>query len=208
MLLFLPFLYSFYSHSSPLLLFLSHSLLLLFLSFSPRLALSAILVPTLVRVVASLSPSVSFSLSSFLINVSFYFPLSSFSPRLYFALFACISFFLFSLSLSRESSSRSFHPPCSVSGPFVHPLPFQPVSFRLFARPLLSFVLAASSSLPLCCSLRPSLSFHSGLFSPLTRAGSPAARASEVFLNRSTTGGCYRAALFSSRAPKSLERRD
>lgn len=78
--------------------------------------------------------------------------------------------------------------------------------FRLLACSLLSFVLVASFS-P-CCSLLPSLSFHCRLFSPLTRARSPAARASEVFLNRSTTGGCYRAALFSSQAPKSLERRD
>lgn len=78
--------------------------------------------------------------------------------------------------------------------------------FRLLACSLLSFVLVASSSS--CCSLLPSLSFHCRLFSPLTRARSPAARASEVFLNRSTTGGCYRAALFSSQAPKSLERRD
>lgn len=116
----------------------------------------------------------------------------------------CLSF-SFLLLFRALSLSRTFHPFCSASGPFVYLFPFQFRSSSL-AHSLLSFVLVASSS-P-CCSLLPSLSFHSGLFSPLTRARSPAARASEVFLNRSTTGGCYRAALFSSHTPKSFERRD
>lgn len=161
--------------------------------------------------------AVAASLFAFSFYLLFSFSLSSLNKCL-FLLSAVLFFFspspvflrafllLFPPFLSRASLSRSFHPLCSASGPFVYPSPFQPVSFVLSHILFLSFVLGASSS-P-CCSLLPSLSFHSGLSSPLTRARSPAARASEVFLNRSTTGGCCRAALFSSHVPKSFERRD
>lgn len=126
--------------------------------------------------------------------------LLSVSTLVFLHAFLSFSFLLLFRAHLRLASSTRF-----ASGPFVHPFLFQPFSF-VFSRVLfsLSFLLPP----PLCCSLLLSLSFHSGFFSPLTRARSPAARASEVFLNRSTTGGCYRAALFSSHAPKSLERRD
>lgn len=88
----------------------SLSLSFLFLSFSLYLILSAILVLTSVRVVASFSPLLSpFLFLSLLINVSFYFSLSCSSLRLYFGLFAYISFsflFLFRAHLYLASSTR------------------------------------------------------------------------------------------------------
>lgn len=106
-----------------------------------------------------------FSLSSLLINVSFYCPLLlSGSTSVFFRAFL----FLFLPSLSCASLSRSFHPFCSASGPFVYPFPFQPVFVRLLAHSLLSFVLVASSS--------PSvvLFFHLFLFTPSSVPLSPA----------------------------------
>lgn len=99
------------------------------LSFSLRLALSTIFILTLVRVVAPLSPSVSFLSSLFSLN------------KCLFLLFA-VFFFFFSPSLLRSFCVRfSFSfllllrahlylvpSTRSVSGPFVHLLPFQPVS--------------------------------------------------------------------------------
>lgn len=136
----------------------------------------------------------------FLLRLLLLFSLSSSSSllRAFYVRFSLMPRYLAS------SSTRS------VSGPSVHPFPFHPIS-PVFSR-VFSLSLACSLSFSLCLSpscvpavlslppivLPPSLSFHSGLFSSLPRDRSPAARASVVFLNRSTTGGCCRAALFFS----------
>jgi len=117
-------------------------------------------------------------------------------PRPLFRTF-CVRFFL-SLSLSVFSSRAvgaiSLLPSAmlrTASGPFVRPFPFQ---FCQFSRTL--------------ALLAPSLSVHSELFRSLPRARSPAERASEVFLNRSTTGGCAAGPHFSPIYPKSPEWRN
>lgn len=178
-----------------------------FLSFSFRLVSSTILLPTPVRV-ASLFSSIffffSFSLSFlnkclFLLFAVFFFSpslLRSFCARFSFSLFLLFRAHLYLVPFTR------FAPLVVLSSIFFL---FSQFRSSFFSRVFSSLFRSRCLFLPLLFS--SSISFFS-LLSPLTRARSPAARASEVFLNRSTTGGCYRAALFSSQAPKSLERRD
>lgn len=114
----------------------------------------------------SLSPSISFSLSLsslnkclFLLSAVFFF-----SPS---PVFLRAFLFLFPPFLSRASLSRSFHPFCSASGPFVYPSPFQPVSF-VFSHILFSLSFLVPLLPPVV------LFFHLFLFTPGSFPLSPA----------------------------------